>query len=129
MAVSDVLSLFTSSGRLIESVDEFNSACEHVILLLEEAEGIFLRGGYSTAMFLAITAIEETAKAHLGAFTGGGPDPESRKKNFFYDHGWKHQMAAMPTVSMGERLQAAIGAEALVRILEMSKNKELLAGC
>jgi hypothetical protein len=35
-------------------------------------------------------------------------------------------MAAMPTVSMGKRLQAAIGAEDLVRILEMSKNKELL---
>jgi len=126
MVVSDVLSLFTFPGRLIESVDEFNSACEHVVLLLEEAEGVFQRGGYSTATFLAITAIEETAKAHLGAFTGGGPDPESRKNNIFYDHGKKHQMAAMPTVSMGERLQAAISAEALVRILEMSKNKELL---
>lgn len=126
MAVSDVLSFFTSPGRLIESVDEFNSACEHVVLLLEEAEGVFQRGGYSTATFLAITAIEETAKTHLGAFTGGGPDPESRKKNIFYDHGKKHQMAAMPTVSMGKRLQAAISEEALVRILEMSKNKELL---
>ncbi len=127
MAVSDVLSLFTSPGRLIESVDEFNSACEHVVLLLEEAESVFQRGGYSTATFLAITAIEETAKTHLGAFTGGGPDPESRKNNIFYDHGKKHQMAAMPTVSMGKRLQAAISEEALVRILEMSKNKELLA--
>ena len=126
MAVSDVLSLFTSPGRLIESVDEFNSACEHVVLLLEEAEGVFQRGGYSTATFLAITAIEETAKTHLGAFTGGGPDPESRKNNIFYDHGKKHQMAAMPTVSMGKRLQAAISEEALVRIFEMSKNKGLL---
>ena len=126
MAVSDVLSLFSSSGRLIESVEEFNSACEHVVLLLEEAESVFQRGGYSTATFLAITAIEETAKAHLGAFTGGGPDPESRKNNIFYDHGQKHQMAAMPTVSMGQRLQAAIGEEALVRVLEMSHSKELL---
>lgn len=126
MTVSDVLSLFTSPGRLIESVDEFNSACEHVVLLLEEAESVFQRGGYSTATFLAITAIEETAKAHLGAFTGGGPDPESRNNNIFYDHGKKHRMAAMPTVSMGERLQAAISAEAHVGILEMSKNKDLL---
>jgi AbiV family abortive infection protein len=126
MAVSDVLSLFSSRGRLIESVEEFNSACEHVVLLLEEAELVFQRGGYSTATFLAITAIEETAKANLGAFTSGGPDPESRKNNIFYDHGKKHQMAAMPTVSMGQRLQAAIGEEALVRILEKSQTKELL---
>lgn len=126
MAVSDVLSLFTSPGRLIESVDEFNSACEHIVLLLEEAEGVFQGRGYSTATFLAITAIEETAKAHLGMFTGGGPNPESRKNNIFYDHGKKHQMTAMPTVSMGKRLQAAISEEALVSILEMSKNKELL---
>lgn len=126
MAVSDVLSLFTSRGRLIESVDDYNSACEHVVLLLEEAEGVFQRGGYSTATFLAITAMEETVKAHLGAFTGGGPNPECRKNNIFYDHGKKHQIAAMPTVSMGERLQAAISAEVLASILEMSKNKELL---
>lgn len=126
MVVSEVLSIFSSPGRLIESVDEFNSACDHIVLLLEEAEGVFQRGGYSTSTFLAITAIEETAKAHLGAFTSGGPDPESRKNNIFYDHGKKHQMAAMSTVSMGARLQAAISAEALCRILEMSKNKELL---
>jgi len=126
MTVSDVLSLFSSHGCLIESAEEFNSACSHIVLLLEEAEGAFQRGGYSTATFLAITAIEETAKAHLDAFTGGGLDPESRKKNIFYNHGKKHQMAAMPTVSMGHRLQAAIGDETLVRILEMSHSKELL---
>lgn len=126
MAVSDVLSLFTSRGQLIESVDDFNSACEHVVLLLQEAEGVFQRGGYSTATFLAITAMEETAKVHLGAFTGGSPNPECRKNNIFSDHGKKHQIAAMPTVSMGERLQAAISAEVLASILEMSKNKELL---
>jgi AbiV family abortive infection protein len=126
MAGFDILSLFTYPGRLIESVDEFNAACEHVVLLLEEAECVYQRGGYSTAAFLAITAIEETAKAHLGAFTGGGPDPESRKNNFFYDHGKKHQMTAIPTVTMGKRLQAAVSEEALVRILEMSRNKELL---
>ena len=127
MEISDVLSLFNSPGRLIESVEEFNSACEHIVLLLEEAESIFRRGGYSTATFLAITVIEETAKAHLGAFTAGGPDPERRKNNIFYDHGKKHQIAAMPTVSMGRRLQAAIGETALARIMEMSHSKELLA--
>jgi AbiV family abortive infection protein len=123
----DVLSLFASSGRLIESVEEFNLACEHVVLLIEESETIFQREGYSTATFLAITAIEETAKVHFGAFTAGGPDLERRKSNIFYDHGKKLQMAAMPTVFMGRRLQAAIGERALVRLLEMEHSKELLA--
>jgi AbiV family abortive infection protein len=126
MADSDVLSLFNFPGRFIESVEEFNSACEHVVLLLEEAGGLFHCGGYSTATFLAITAIEETAKTHLGLFTGGGPDPESRKNNVFYDHRKKHQMTAMPSVTMGARLQAALSAETIFRIMEMSKSSELL---
>lgn len=126
MKLSEVLSLSSSANRLIESVEEFNAACEHIVLLLEEAEGVFQRGGYSTATFLAITAIEETAKAHLGIFTSGGPNPESRKKNIFYNHATKHQMAAMPTVSMGRRLRTAIGEKALTRILEMSQSNELL---
>lgn len=126
MELSDVLSLFNSPGRLIELVEEFNSACEHIVLLLEEAEVIFQHSGYSTTVFLAITAIEETAKAHFGAFTAGGPDPEKRKNNIFYDHGKKHLMAAMPTVPMGRRLPAAIGEDALARIIEMSHGKELL---
>jgi AbiV family abortive infection protein len=127
MPVFDVLSNFNSSDRLIETVEEFNSVCEHVVLLLEEAACIFERGGYSTATFLAITAIEETAKAHFGVFTGGGPDPENRKNNIFYNHGKKHQIAAMPTISMGQRLQAAIGDEEITFILSISRNKELLS--
>ncbi|MBK8536839.1 MAG: AbiV family abortive infection protein [Candidatus Competibacteraceae bacterium] len=126
MAVTDILALFNFPGRLIESVEEFNFACEHIVLLLEEAEVIFQREGYSTAVFLAITAIEETAKTHLGSFTAGGPDPEKRKNNIFYDHGKKHQMAAMPTVPMGTRLQAAIGDDVLAKIMNMSHSKELL---
>ena len=126
MTAFDVLLLFKSNDRLVESVEEFNSACEHIVLLIEEAESVFLNGGYSTSTFLAITAIEETAKANFGPFTGGGPNPESRKNNIFYDHGKKHQLAASATVSMGQRLQAAIGEEALIRILDMSRSKALL---
>lgn len=126
MLSADILSLFTSNGRLIESVEEFNYACEHIVRLIEEAGEIFQLGGYSTATFLAITAIEETAKAHLGIFTAGGPDPQSRKKNIFYDHGKKHQIAANPTVFMGQRLPAAIGEEGLNRIIDMTQSKALL---
>lgn len=126
MSVNDVFSLFASTGYLIESVEEFNSACEHIVALLEEAESIFQGGGYSTATFLAITAIEETVKAHFGGFTNGGDGAKRRKDNVFFNHSKKHQMAAMPTVSMGKRLQTAIGADVLNAILEMSRTRELL---
>ncbi len=122
----DIISLFCGPGNLIETVEEFNLACEHIVSLLEEAEVVYSRGGYSTSAFLAITAIEEVAKAHLGLFTAGGSDSESRYKNVFYNHAKKHKMAATPTISMGKRLQEAIGEEALSLILEMSRNKKLL---
>lgn len=118
-------SRYLSASRLIESVEEFNSACDHIVLLLEEASCIFQSGGHSTATFLAITAIEETAKAHFGSFAAQGASPNSREKNIFYNHGIKHQMAAMPTVAMGKRLQEAIGEKVLSQILEMSKQKKL----
>jgi AbiV family abortive infection protein len=123
MSVNDILGLFTTTGCLIESVEEFNSACSHIVLLLEEAESIYHLGGYSTATFLAITAIEETAKAHLGAFTDGVSGPKNRSDHVFFNHAKKHRMAAMPTVSMGSRLQAAIGSDMLAQLLEMSCNQ------
>lgn len=122
----DVLSIFCTSDQLIQSVEEFNSACDHIVALLEEANAIFHLNGYSTSTFIAIAAIEETAKAHLGIFSSGGPDPERRKDNIFYNHSKKHQIAASPTVSMGSRLKYAIGEEALTDLLRMSHTKELL---
>lgn len=111
-------------GRLIESIEDFDDACKHVVMLLEESELIYQKGGYSTSVFIAIAAIEETAKAHFGLFTSGGKD--SRRGNIFYDHYSKHKMGALQTVTMGARLQAAIGQEALNEIMMMAHNKELL---
>jgi AbiV family abortive infection protein len=126
MELSDVMSLFASKGKFIESIAEFNQACEHIALLLEESEILFHNQSYSTSVFLAISSIEETAKAHLGPFTAGGTDPQKRKGNIFYDHGKKHQIAARPTVPMGKRLQQAIGDEAVSKMMELSHTKELL---
>ena len=111
-------------GKFLESVEDFNDACEHIALLLEESEFLFQRNSFSTSVFMSITAIEETAKVNFGLFTSGGE--HKRKRNIFYDHHTKHKMSSLQTVAMGTRLQAAIGQEALNEIMTMAQNKDLL---
>jgi AbiV family abortive infection protein len=125
--MNDILKFFfteSPQNKLLASVEDFNYACEHVALLLEESEFIYQKGGYSTSVFIAITAIEETVKANFGLFTSGGE--HERKGNIFYDHHMKHKMGSLPTVVMGNRLQAAIGQETLIEIMTMAHNKDLL---
>ena len=112
------------AGRLFQSIDDFNKACEHIVLLLEESELIYQQGGYSTSVFIAITAIEETAKANFGLFTSGGD--HERKGNMFYDHHTKHMMGSLQTVAMGRRLQEAIGQQSIDVIMAMAQNNGLL---
>ncbi len=120
------LSIFFNlpAGRLFQSIDDFNKACEHIVLLLEESELIYQQGGYSTSVFIAITAIEETAKANFGLFTSGGD--HERKGNMFYDHHTKHVMGSLQTVAMGRRLQEAISQQSVDEIMAMAQNKGLI---
>lgn len=52
----------------IGPVRDFDAACDHVVALLSDAATLFERGSYETSAFLAITALEETAKAHVGLY-------------------------------------------------------------
>jgi AbiV family abortive infection protein len=124
--IAQLLEFLPCDNNLIRHVDEFDAACDHILEILEESEMIFSRGGFSTSVFLSITAIEETAKAHLGMFTGGGPDPEQRKGNIFFQHKKKHQLAAQQTVGMGSRLNEALGAERVQQLLRESLDGKLL---
>jgi len=123
MDITELLGEFVSDGKFIESVDEYDQACEHVVLLLEEAEALFLRGGYSTSVFLSITALEETAKAHIGPFKA---HTEARKGNVLYSHEKKHKLAAMPTVPMGKRLPEAIGEASVQRLMAMAHESKFV---
>ncbi len=91
---------------------DFNKACDHILVLIEDAFCCFNRSSYGTATFLSITAIEETAKAEIGIYrrTNQG-DGLKRNKDPLFNHLSKHRMAILPTVFMGRRLEDAIGKE------------------
>ena len=95
--------------RLVHGSDEFNRACGHICQLLEDAALLFQKGSHGTTTFLAITAIEETVKAHLGLFRSAEKLETPRKKDPLFQHRSKHKLASSPTIAMGSRLDNAIG--------------------
>jgi AbiV family abortive infection protein len=74
------------------------------------------RGSHSTTTFLAITALEETAKVHVGMYRSAG-QAIPRRKDPMYKHGQKHLLALGPTVAMGSRLQNAIGETRMTQLI------------
>src|SRR5271169_888595 len=65
---------FGGPGYGNDPVLGFNTASQHVLVLLEDAVAAFEHGSYGTSVFLAITALEETAKAELLAFRMQKPE-------------------------------------------------------
>lgn len=111
-----VLDAIDYGGALyVDPVPDFNAACDHIVVLLTDAVTLFDCGSYATSAFLAITALEETAKAHVGLYRRDKQE-KSKGRDPFRDHPAKHSMASLPTVYMGERLVDALGAEACKRL-------------
>jgi AbiV family abortive infection protein len=96
-------------GRFFDKSEDFDAAIDHVGQLLSDAVALFERGSAGSALFLAITAMEETAKAHVGSFRRDKPPPASKGRDPFRDHREKHRMAILPTVFISERLVTALG--------------------
>ena len=88
---------------------EFNAAAAHVLVLLEDACAAFRRRSFGTATFLAITALEETAKAELFGFRKSAKVGEKAPPDPLRSHRKKHWFAVRETVFMGKRLLAAVG--------------------
>lgn len=110
-----------TDGNLIQSAEELNRAIDHIVQLLQDSSCLYLNKSYPSSAFLSITACEEVAKAAIGSFTDG-QHPEKKGRNVFKDHKTKHQMAAMPTVPMGQRLKDVLGKAELQRIVDMAQN-------
>ena len=108
------------------SVEQFDLACSHIVRLLTDASNLLSAGSHATATFLAITALEETSKVHLGMFRKSAA-PLKRSKDPLYKHDQKHLLALGPTVAMGSRLQAAIGETRMNELIELGRSGGLVA--
>jgi AbiV family abortive infection protein len=107
---------FGGPGYGEDPVLGFNTASQHVLVLLEDAVDAFARGSYGTSVFLAITALEETAKAEILAFRIQQPAGTQKKwGDPLRSHMKKHAMAVRPTTFMG-RLPKILGAETCERL-------------
>ena len=110
-----------TDGNLIQSADELDKAIDHIIQLIQDACSLYFMGSYPSSVFLSITACEEVAKAHIGSYSDG-ESSEQKGPNAFRNHKTKHQMAALPTVPMGQRLEDSLGKVELRRIMNMAQN-------
>ena len=104
---------------------EFDTACTHIVALISDAAILFEKGSSPTAAFLAITALEEIAKVHIGMYRRGNA-PVSRHKDPLYRHGVKHQIAASTTIGMGHRLPEAIGEKRMRELIDLARTGGLI---
>ena len=98
------------------TADPFNLAASHIVQLLKDSSCSLGEGSRATALFLAITAIEETSKLHAGMYRRSD-QAISRGKDPLFKHASKHLLAAAPTVAMGGRLSQAIGEHSVTELL------------
>jgi AbiV family abortive infection protein len=103
-------------GRVLGSAAEFDAAFDHVVSLLHDAVSLFCGGSHAIAAFLAITALEETSKVHVGVTRQAPGHPSRRGRDPLRDHRSKHHIAILPTVFMSSRIVEALGAEACERL-------------
>jgi AbiV family abortive infection protein len=97
------------SGRIYDNAKDFDVAIDHVAGLLDDAALLFERGSFGTATLVAITALEETGKAHVSLFRRDKPEPSPRSRDPLRDHKAKHHMAVLPTVFMTDRIIRELG--------------------
>ena len=115
----------SSGERIGHTREQFNLACEHITQLLSDSSALLSGGSHATATFLAITALEETVKVHLGMYRSSAT-PLRRSKDPLYKHKEKHALALGPTVAMGSRLQEAIGKSRMNELIEQGRSGELV---
>lgn len=110
----------------LNAVDILNAAADHVAILLDDAMSAFHRQSFGTSVFLAITALEETAKAEIMAMRSKTAQADSqRARDPLRDHRKKHQIAVRPTTFMG-RLPELLGPPACERLQKEAETGGLI---
>lgn len=110
---------------LTSTVGDLNEACEHIVCLLSDSSLLLESKSHASSVFLSITALEEIAKIHVGMYRRA-LQPAKRSKDPLYNHKSKHFLVASPTVSMGSRLQEAVGESRMNELLESARSGELV---
>ncbi len=106
--------------------DSFSKVSRHVMRLLEDAVTAFRSGSFGTAVFLAVTSMEEVAKAEMSIYRRGPADPEVRlRADPLFNHKAKHVISVRPTTFMG-RLREILGEDACKRLQEDAQRGELI---
>jgi AbiV family abortive infection protein len=116
-----VVAALAVGKRVANSKEEFNLACKHIAQLLDDSSHLLEVGSHGTALFLAITALEETSKVHMGIYRRSN-EQVKRSKDPLFSHEQKHRIAVGPTVAMGSRLQAAIGEPRMLELIELARS-------
>ena len=119
-----IKSLASGKAMICDSGD-LNKAIDHIHRLLMDASLLLEDGSFATCTFLAITALEETAKVHVGMYRNGSEDSR-RSKDPLYSHRDKHRLAAAPAIPLGSRLGQAIGNARVDEFMEMARTGDLV---
>lgn len=93
----------------IRTADDLDRYLDYLMSLIKGAETLFAAGHFHLAAFAAITAIEETSRAHLTAFRKADAD-RKKGRDPLRDHHHK-QKAAVTVVFMGGRIHEMLGGE------------------
>ena len=100
----------------LSASETFNGAAQHVAVLLADAVDAFRRRSFGTSTFIAITALEEAAKAEVLGFRVRPRLGESKHvRDPMRDHRQKHLIAVRPTTFMG-RLPELLGLDTCARL-------------
>jgi len=108
---------------MFNTPQEFDQAVDHIVRLLSDAVLLLENGSHASGAFMAITAIEETAKAHIAPFRKSA-EPVARRKDPLFSHTEKHNLAMAPTVAMGKRLRDAMGEPRMRELMELGRAGE-----
>ena len=112
------------SRALIHGSEDFNRLCRHVLSLLQDSVRLFESRSFSSAVFFAITALEETAKAVFGMHIHTD-SPSGKRKGPLYSHEKKHFLGAGPLpLELRPRIVQILGRDNAKAVLEMAWNGE-----
>ncbi len=121
--VQEIEKNFSASTHFnISSDSDFNNSIDHIIGLLTDSFTLITNSSYGSALFLAITAMEETAKTHFAMFMKHDLNINNNKDPLM-KHYKKHFLSVSPVFKMGSRLTNVLGNEKIDEFISLIDQK------